>query len=110
VVFTFYIVCFAWIFFRSANLDEAAHIITNMYSGGAHQNIFEMISLVQLFILVLCAGIITVKRFSERKHPKKLLWMNQANSSLRRVVYACVINFIIFFGVTGKAVFIYFQF
>jgi alginate O-acetyltransferase complex protein AlgI len=118
ILFTFTIVCFAWIFFRSASVSEAIFIISNIF---ADIRDYSSIALVEIkfrgmglqysdigasiiFILVL----LTIEYYQTRKDliPKYLKY-----PLFKWLYYYTLLYFIIFWGTRNPAEnFIYFQF
>jgi len=108
IAFTFAIVIFAWIFFRAANLNEAAYIIKSIFtakgdlfvSGGA------MLTIAQGLLGII--SVLLIERLSTKEDTGDVLCFRP--TALRWAVYYLVIFGIILFGIHGGEQFIYFQF
>lgn len=111
MVFTFFLVCFAWIFFRANNLGEALFVIDNILNMDVGYNQFYLeakMTGISMLNFILCFFYLTFLTFVELTdlkihHPSKKLF-------LRFLFYYFILFSIIFFGVDGKEAFIYFQF
>jgi alginate O-acetyltransferase complex protein AlgI len=106
IVLTFSLTCFAWIFFRSDNVSQAWHYITNVFTADYSISNFPSVKFyIPIVIVVLFLG--------------DLLCRDKGIDSAIRVynkpVYGylfdvSLIGFIILFGSFNKQTFIYFQF
>ncbi len=118
MIYTFLIVCFAWIFFRSNSISDAFYIINNMFSDSAQWSDFLAISLkfrgMGLTILDLVYSVvfifmlITIEIGIKSLKIKKLIG---DYNTLRWAIYLSMLFLIIFsFTKNSAANFIYFQF
>lgn len=106
VFITFHLVCFAWIFFRAATVEESFRIVSTLATlgGGSSadpSNIFNL--------LVLAAAMIAVDLpcwLNDREVPMSSRWP----SVVRGVSYATMILVMTFWSPHGATPFIYFQF
>jgi D-alanyl-lipoteichoic acid acyltransferase DltB (MBOAT superfamily) len=122
VLFTFSAVCFAWIFFRAANLTEAMYVVAQLPNG-----LFQLITNVSnfavikeqligmgfsatgLIIVIASLGtLILIEALQARGSVQ--LWQSHQPAYLRWATYYLIVGAIIFLGVYGKSQFIYFQF
>lgn len=117
VILTFFLVCFAWIFFRANNINEAVYIIKNMFIG--LENSFSVEGLKAIlnlgltltgFSIAICSILfLVIVHFIQRKNSilellsKKPVWV-------RWTVYNFIIILILIFGLFTEQSFIYFQF
>ena len=95
----FLVVCFAWIFFRAANLDDAFVIIQRIVAGGWSD------PRVPLLALILVGLVWTYQALYESR-AKQLLEL----SMVRTAVVVFMILYLCTVPGTGNAAFIYFQF
>jgi D-alanyl-lipoteichoic acid acyltransferase DltB (MBOAT superfamily) len=123
ILITFSLTCFAWIFFRANNLDDAVYIASNLHSGWLksieliitnenlmRENILYLGSNRTTFLLsVLFIGFMEVIHFIQRKHNISLIIKNK-NFMIRWLIYLTGISILVFFGIYKETEFIYFQF
>jgi alginate O-acetyltransferase complex protein AlgI len=117
MISTFFLVTFAWIFFRSGSLTEAFTVIRNSFHGWSPAGISDaveslsgsglsshelILSLAGIFILLITDLLSEKKDIFLRIMEKPLL--------LRWILYYGVILAILFYGVFDKRPFIYQQF
>jgi len=118
VFVTFGLVCFAWIFFRAANLSDAFYIITHLADGWGR--IFSVagfnsvisglgVSRTELLIGVLSIVFLECVHLVQR-HGRIRHMLSSRPAWFRWIIYLAVIWGILAFGVFGKNQFIYFQF
>jgi len=103
VVFTFSLTCIAWIFFRSATIEDALGYFTGILSLTPSENLskyFFMLVTIVLFMLLEWKG---RKKECPIDYPIK-------NTFLKYLYYSMFVYIIIFFGATEEQSFIYFQF
>lgn len=99
---TFILVCLAWIFFRSENINQAIAIVNSIpslgsvYFGGQSNFIYSAFGLLILLIVEL------------RQEYFKINWLK--SRSWRLLKYQLIFILILLFGVFNKGQFIYFQF
>ena len=105
VIITFILVCFAWIFFRANNVDDAFLIIKKIfefsgpiYSGTPSETIYCLLGIFILFIV----------EFREEFYRKSFL--HNKNWQVRYFSYIFLIILILLIGVFDGRQFIYFQF
>jgi len=115
VLFTFSLVCFAWIFFRAKNMNEAFYIVSHVFSGwdsvfsieGIKNNLRGLgFSRYDYLIVLFSIGFM---EFIQR-HGETSIILSERSAWLRWPVYYLVVITIILFGVFNKSQFIYFQF
>ena len=115
--FTFTIVCFAWIFFRANNLDNAITLIRNIsvlnVNNISNGNIYLLGLLKHEFILsVIVILLLVIFEWYHKKNNLQRLLAKQA-LPIRWVFYLVIFFAILIFGVYGSnqvSEFIYFQF
>lgn len=112
-LFTFLIVCFAWIFFRANSLQDAIYFTKNLFNFN-NKLVLEQLGLpihefyaglVAVFLLLIFDAL--HRKYNAIKILNKIPW------PLRQVFYVLVIFIIIIFGIYGENTvqeFIYFQF
>lgn len=103
IAFTFLLTCFAWIFFRSANLHNAFQFIGEIFSKSIFHfptvRPYFLISLIITFIIIEWLGRKREYALAEINMPKFFRW----------VAYYVMI-FLIFYFAGSEEPFIYFQF
>jgi D-alanyl-lipoteichoic acid acyltransferase DltB (MBOAT superfamily) len=104
---TFFLACFAWIFFRAANLDDALILISKM----AHLQGPLYIGDPSTFLYALAGiSILIMVDFKREFYRGSLSFMNHPNRLVRYSVYTVLILLILSMGVLDGGQFIYFQF
>lgn len=110
---TFLFVCFAWIFFRANNLDNAMEYIKNLIFSTHYSNnlSLENDSFQLIFgfrsLIISCVGLLILFLVEFYFSPK----MTEKNKFKNDVLFCLtVLLMIMFFGVFQKNTFIYFQF
>lgn len=108
---TFALVCFAWIFFRAANISTAASIITNGMDISRKQLGLYMLGK-DTYNFILCFVFILLMESVHWLLRKKDLnqLMNEQHYLVRWIAYVIFVLLIIDFGVFEDKQFIYFQF
>jgi len=115
---TFFLVCFAWIFFRARNMNEAFYIVTHTLS-----NLNDYLSLegiktsltglgfgrFDFLIAFMSIGFMECVHLFQR-HGKIRHMLSERPNWLRWAFYYLIIMWILLFGVFNKSQFIYFQF
>lgn len=118
VIFTFFLVSFAWIFFRSGSLYDAFHIIRSIVtlrgiSYAAGWNLAALgLSAVNLWIAFLALLIFCIFEAFNRKLDL-LHELNRQPLAFRWLVYLTILFSVIifgYFGVYSQASFVYAQF
>jgi len=110
VIFTF--VCFAWVFFRANNLEDALYVIPNFFrfQGGGFLSVPSVSTGAFVTSMVLIVFLLIVEWIQFNGMDKKIM---QYHSGFLKPAY--VINFfllcgILFLGIFEEQSFIYFQF
>lgn len=115
VFITFFLVCFAWIFFRAKNMNEAFYIAGHIFNGlgsifsvqGIKNNLSGLgFDRYDYLIVFLSLGFMA---FIQR-HGETSQILSERPSWFRWAAYYLVIIAIILFGIFNKSQFIYFQF
>lgn len=116
---TFFLVAFAWIFFRANGVDSAIYIVKSLFNGIPdvinkilnHQPLLEYLGLgkmdyiLSVFLILLLE---TVHHFQGKKNLSDIFTKKPVY--VRWAVYSCFVLIILFFGVFENRQFIYFQF
>jgi D-alanyl-lipoteichoic acid acyltransferase DltB (MBOAT superfamily) len=118
---TFLLVCFAWIFFRSADLHTSLHIVRNLFSGWGHEQLIESLRSLEsivgqigltipeaLVLLMLIPCIIYIEHYL--LHPASVLKFSGLPLPVRWGAYYLLVLLICYFGKTDTHTFVYFQF
>jgi D-alanyl-lipoteichoic acid acyltransferase DltB (MBOAT superfamily) len=122
-LFTFLLVCFAWIFFRAETLNDSFYIITNLFANvpaqisdiitnknlGREQILYHGSAFIvffwQIFFIILLIGV--------QYNKETILWFLKPQNSpfwARWSFYYLLILGILLFGTYQQETFIYFQF
>jgi len=105
-IFTFFIVCVIWVFFRSHNFEQAFYILRSMAGlNGSEMSLLNVFDIATSFTTIF---IMTLIHWVMRERSLKTI-MTSIHWSFRSVVYAAVLVSIIFLSGKHNA-FIYFQF
>jgi D-alanyl-lipoteichoic acid acyltransferase DltB (MBOAT superfamily) len=121
LMITFLLVCFAWIFFRAADLGTAIHMVSQLFSGWSHDPMivsFRSLKSIMghngitmpesgiILILIPCVEFI---EFYFRDHTQGKGFLSLP-LPLRWAVYYFLVILIFYFGRSETNTFIYFQF
>lgn len=109
MLFTFAMACFAWIFFRAQNMDQAYTVIGSILSGSLFQ-VPEVSSMLTLSISLLGIGVTLLVEWIGRERQYGLQWDGIATKPVRFALYYTLIAIIIVCAPLGGGEFIYFQF
>lgn len=104
---TFILIAFSWIFFRATNFSEAYTIIVKIIHFKGPLFIDRPILLVYDFILV---GLLLTLEIKREFFNQTFTVFEHNNFMLKNIAYACLVIFILLFGVFDGSQFIYFQF
>ncbi|MCB1174846.1 MAG: MBOAT family protein [Leptospiraceae bacterium] len=106
IMLVFHLVCLAWIFFRSANLDSAASFVGGLVSTNGNQSLPQQASvLLAVFLFVFLHSIQSVS------FPIRLKTLGSRWSLALRITTAClVILYIAGLQTNPGNIFIYFEF
>jgi alginate O-acetyltransferase complex protein AlgI len=103
ILCTFLLVDFAWIFFRSASMNDALYVIRNMFgpaNAGFRISPAHLLTTVIAVVLLVLIDFLDIREpLVERVSRKEYLW--------RWGVYVSVIVLILVFGMVGSKGFIY---
>jgi alginate O-acetyltransferase complex protein AlgI len=113
---TFFLVCFAWIFFRANSISDAIYIISRLFTGWESLAIqalkatrFFGIEKFHLITGVVSVGILLLIHLLQGDtHFDQ--WLSKKRTGLRWAVYYSMVLAILLFGNFGTKEFIYFQF
>jgi D-alanyl-lipoteichoic acid acyltransferase DltB (MBOAT superfamily) len=113
---TFFLVCFAWIFFRANSIADALYIISHLFTGWEGLGIqarkvapFWGPLNFQLAVGVVSVGILLLLHFFQGDNHFDR-WLSEKRIGLRWAVYYSMVLTILLFGHFGTQEFIYFQF
>jgi len=118
VLTTFSLVCFAWIFFRARNVNEAFYVVIHIFDGfGSMLNIkgigsnFTGLGFGRYDYLVAFAsiGFMQLVHLIQR-HGRIRHMLSERPTWMRWTFYYLLVMWIVLFGVFNKSQFIYFQF
>ncbi len=113
IPFTFFIVCFAWVFFRARTFEEALMIIQKSLEK-SNTSMFDMaLGKAELILLVFMIVILSAVETINKRYNLNYLINNRLYLPFRWVVYLLLFYTILIFGIYGEdsvQEFIYFQF
>jgi len=107
IIITFFLACFAWIFFRANNSSEAFNIIDKIFLAEGPLYIGTPSVLIYSAMAIIILLFIEIKK---EYFDQNLSFFHHENSWVRLLSYAGIILFILLFGVFDGGQFIYFQF
>ena len=106
ILLTFVLVAFAWIFFRSNNINDAFSVIKGIFTKSGE--IFTG-SLTVMLLSFVSLSILAFKSIKDEFHiPVKIF--NHSNPVIRITAFTFLICYILLFGAMNSHQFIYFQF
>ena len=102
IIFNFMLVSFLWIFFRSANLNEAINIIQNIFNfNGLTIDIATIgITIKELYWIMIIIIIIIISDIL-RNHTNMIEWLANRNFIIRWGFYIILIFITLIFGIYG---------
>ena len=106
---TFAMTCFAWIFFRAADMGQAFDVIARIGSASLFAPL-EISNMLTLWICCLGIGIVVVLEWINRSRQYGLRMDGRLTRPLRNALYYGLILIILACAPTGGGEFIYFQF
>jgi alginate O-acetyltransferase complex protein AlgI len=107
ILTTFALSCFAWIFFRSNNLNDALEIIKKIFTSKGPIFYGNQSVLINIFLGISFLLAVEIKREFYRG---PFSFTNNKSWAIRNLTYATLIIMILLFGVLDGGQFIYFQF
>jgi alginate O-acetyltransferase complex protein AlgI len=118
ILFTFFLVAFAWVFFRAKDMTTALALIKNStYDLKISWHQLSQISITDYlgqtkgdFLLSICSIIILQCLLNLQSKKSLLTWINNQSTTLRWSIYSTAVFVIIFFVQSSSGQFIYFQF
>ncbi|PHS62297.1 MAG: membrane-bound O-acyltransferase family protein [Flavobacterium sp.] len=113
-IFTFIIVCFAWIFFRANSFSDSIYIAQNIINFSPVFNNFYNLGLAphEFFLAIIAVINLLIFDYIHKKY-NALKLLNRIHFIGRSIVYVVIVFVIIIFGIYGDdsaSEFIYFQF
>ena len=104
---TFFLVSFAWIFFKADSLHDSIQIIERIFNNkGA--SLFLQWEL--FFAAAIALTILVYKEAGDEFFPRRFSLLTNHNPAIRLASYACLSAIIILLGVFDNTQFLYFQF
>lgn len=116
-LFTFALVCFAWIFFRAANLSDATVLLERLFTAwdkncwSAAFRLFDVAPL-RLLLIPLCVTLLCLLRRMPRETVNRLPVARKAEQALAEyyLLLAVALAWFILLASGAESSFIYFQF
>lgn len=114
MLFTFTIVCVAWIFFRANSFSDSIYIVKNLLNLNPEINTYYHLGLAshEFRLALIAIALLLIFDFVHKKY-NALRLLNKTNFIIRSAVYTAIIFSILIFGIYGDenvSEFIYFQF
>ena len=121
VVITFLLVCFAWIFFRAADLETSVQVISHLFSGWGYDPVIEAfhsfrtiisrqgLTITEAGVVLLLVPCIEFIEYHFRNHRPGNVFLNLP-LPVRWGAYYVLVFLICYFGKSETNTFIYFQF
>lgn len=106
MLFTFHLIAFAWVFFRSPNVSVAVAYLSRLFNT----NYWIYPSHSYLFVTVFYLSFVFLLDLPLYRSNRELLFLNQTHWVWRSAVYVALILIISFVGESYVQPFIYFQF
>ncbi len=110
IVLTFFLICFAWLFFRANSLSDAFTIIKAICSSIGNLYIPDGDDSLAPIYAILAIGIVMIEEFKSEYLTHKLKSSKIKNSYLNATYYSFIVFLILYLGVFDNSQFIYFQF
>ena len=109
IFITFHLVLFAWIFFRANNLDDAFHIVNNLFNFSSETiSIWDIYSVTELCLVLIFLCILSIYSFT--KETGFIFSKGFPQTRIARYGFYCIIVNALIFLWTRNESFIYFQF
>ncbi|MBU5636007.1 hypothetical protein KOM00_04605 [Geomonas sp. Red69] len=109
-LFTFHLVCFAWIFFRAASVSDAFYVVAHLFEGSsgladlfAAQGATDLAIVSVSGVLMLSVYLVRERNLAQKDFFQAPLW-------IRWGVYLGLTAGLLFFNMDSNAGFIYFNF
>lgn len=113
-LFTFAIVCFAWIFFRANSFADSIYIVKNLFNFNFDEwNFYKLDLASHEFYFAIIAIILLLLFDAFHRKYNFLRVINKTNFVFQSVIYTIIVFSIVIFGIYGNdsvSEFIYFQF
>jgi D-alanyl-lipoteichoic acid acyltransferase DltB (MBOAT superfamily) len=113
MLFTFLLVCYAWIFFRANSLGDAMYFSKNIFNLENSTNFFELGLPIHEFYAGVVAIVLLLVFDALHKKYNAIKILDKIPFFIRPVFYVLIIFVIVIFGIYGEegvSEFIYFQF
>ena len=110
IIFTFHLVCFAWIFFRANSLKDAFYVVSHLFSGLKLEfsNTWGL-TMINMAIIITAISIMISVQLLQRKISIRA-YVSKYPLMIRYLIYLGLIFIILTMGLFSNAEFIYFQF
>ncbi|MHA2055142.1 MAG: MBOAT family O-acyltransferase [Candidatus Hodarchaeales archaeon] len=117
VVTTFFLICFAWIFFRANNISDAFYIVSHLFTGWENELSLDVLTYTpfwgsmrfEFLVATTSIGFLFVIELIQGKRSIIHL-LSKRPTWIRWMVYYSIFLAILLFGNLGSKQFIYFQF
>ncbi|OAQ39220.1 alginate O-acetyltransferase [Pedobacter psychrophilus] len=107
IIVTFMLICFAWIFFRANNVDDAFIIIKKISTLNGPLFIENPSKMIYCLVSI---GLLFIIEYKREYYKGNVSFFNSKNWIIRNISYASLVIIILLFGVFDGGQFIYFQF
>ena len=109
IIVTFFLVNFAWIFFRMPTLEDACGVIGRIFDRNLAMSI-DLQSLQFFLLMMIGTAMLFVKDFTDEFFPNRFALFESKYCLVRWISYFCVITMILLTGVFDAGQFIYANF
>jgi D-alanyl-lipoteichoic acid acyltransferase DltB (MBOAT superfamily) len=106
--YTYLLVCFSFIFFRSNSLLQALQVMKSLFSNAGDLNLG--MSSTRLAFSILCLGVVILSDFRDEHLSDRFLIFENKSRAIRWSSYVVTVLAILLLGRFGGDQFIYFQF
>lgn len=107
-IFTYALVCFSFVFFRSSSIHDASTVIATIFSNNGVLNLGGSTARLAFSLATLAMVILT--DFRDEYHPSKILLFESKFRTIRWSAYITTALLLLLLGNFGSDKFIYFQF
>jgi D-alanyl-lipoteichoic acid acyltransferase DltB (MBOAT superfamily) len=109
ILLTFHLVCFAWIFFRAASIQDAFLLIRNLFTTTSSSLTLPSVPGTELLLSLGVIGVLLIMHLVERRHNMRRVLAEQP-VWVKTAVYCGLVLGVVFLGKWEAQQFIYFQF
>ena len=113
IIFTFCLVCFAWIFFRANSVQDAFYVVSNLFRFGG-ESMYTTLKLMfdtraEFYRLLLTLPVFVIASFIDKKWTINRI-VTHRSTAVRFIIYVIIVVYILLAARADIQDFIYFQF